>query len=131
MADTKYMERQYYSATLGEETYQVYVSLGGEDAVVYGDGSPEGVLSAGVGTIYRDTTNGILYIKESGTGNTGWVAELTETNLGDLGDITVDSATMTPSTEPGSPTEGQIYYDSAANKLKVYTGSAWETITSS
>jgi hypothetical protein len=39
--------------------------------------------------------------------------------------------TMAPRAEPSSPEEGMVYYDSTANKLKVYTGSAWETITSS
>lgn len=37
-----------------------------------GSGSPEGVTSASVGAIYRDTTNGWLWQKESGSGNTGW-----------------------------------------------------------
>lgn len=37
-----------------------------------GAGSPEGVTTAGVGALYRDTTNGWLWQKESGTGNTGW-----------------------------------------------------------
>lgn len=35
-------------------------------------GSPEGSVTAGVGAICRDTTNGYLWQKESGTGNTGW-----------------------------------------------------------
>lgn len=42
-----------------------------------GAGSPEGVLSAPVGSIYRRTNGGagtVLYVKESGTGATGWVA---------------------------------------------------------
>ena len=45
---------------------------------ISGTGSPEGVVAAPVGTIYirldggADTT---LYVKESGTGNTGWVAK--------------------------------------------------------
>jgi hypothetical protein len=26
---------------------------------------------------------------------------------------------------------GDVYYDASANKLKVYNGSAWETVTSS
>lgn len=41
-------------------------------------GSPEGVLSAPVGSMYSRTdggTNTTLYVKESGTGNTGWVAK--------------------------------------------------------
>lgn len=40
------------------------------------------------------------------------------------------SSILTPTTAPGSPVEGELYYDSAANKLKFYNGAAWETITS-
>ena len=43
-----------------------------------GNGSPEGVISANVGSLYTDKSgsNGsVLYVKESGTGNTGWVAK--------------------------------------------------------
>lgn len=44
----------------------------------YGSGSPEGVVTAPPGSIYRNTSGGAgttLYVKESGTGNTGWVAK--------------------------------------------------------
>jgi hypothetical protein len=37
-----------------------------------GLGSPEGVLSKRPGALYRDRTNGAVYVKVSGTGNTGW-----------------------------------------------------------
>jgi len=37
---------------------------------------------------------------------------------------------LVPQGVPSSPQEGQVYYDSAANKLKLYTGAGWETITS-
>lgn len=43
-----------------------------------GAGSPEGVITAGVGSIYQRTNGGAntsIYVKESGTGNTGWVAK--------------------------------------------------------
>lgn len=43
-----------------------------------GIGSPQGVVIAPVGSIYTRTDGGTsttLYIKESGTGNTGWVAK--------------------------------------------------------
>ena len=43
-----------------------------------GSGSPEGVLTANVGSLYTRTDGGAsttLYVKESGTGNTGWVAK--------------------------------------------------------
>lgn len=43
-----------------------------------GSGTPEGSLTAPVGSMYTDTSGGAgttLYIKESGAGNTGWVAK--------------------------------------------------------
>ena len=39
-----------------------------------GQGSPEGVISATVGTLYQRTDVGELYVKKTGTGNTGWKA---------------------------------------------------------
>ena len=36
-------------------------------------GSPEGVISDGPGSLSIDPTNGRLYLKRSGVGNTGWV----------------------------------------------------------
>jgi hypothetical protein len=43
-----------------------------------GSGSPEGVLVAPVGSLYLRSDGGAgtsMYVKESGTGNTGWVAK--------------------------------------------------------
>jgi len=43
-----------------------------------GQGSPESVVTAHIGSMYLRTDGGastVLYIKESGTGNTGWVAK--------------------------------------------------------
>ena len=43
-----------------------------------GSGTPEGSVTAVVGSIYTRTDGGsntTLYVKESGTGNTGWVAK--------------------------------------------------------
>lgn len=37
-----------------------------------GAGSPESSVSAPVGCLWLDTTNGVMYVKKSGTGNTGW-----------------------------------------------------------
>lgn len=52
----------------------------GAGAVLWtsGTGTPEGVVTAVVGSLYTRTdggTNTTLYIKESGTGNTGWIAK--------------------------------------------------------
>lgn len=44
----------------------------------WGTGSPESVVAANVGSVYHRTDGGAgtcLYIKEPGTGNTGWVAK--------------------------------------------------------
>lgn len=43
-----------------------------------GAGSPEGVVTAPIGSLYSRTdgsTGTSLYVKESGTGNTGWAAK--------------------------------------------------------
>lgn len=43
-----------------------------------GSGTPEGVVTANIGSIFLRTNGGAsttLYVKESGTGNTGWVAK--------------------------------------------------------
>jgi hypothetical protein len=44
----------------------------------FGTGSPEGVVTAPVGTAYLRDDGGAgttLYVKDSGAGNTGWVAK--------------------------------------------------------
>lgn len=52
----------------------------GAGAVIWtsGSGSPEGVVTGPIGSLYTRTDGGAnttLYVKESGTGNTGWVAK--------------------------------------------------------
>lgn len=45
--------------------------------VLRGDGSPEGVVVAAVGTIWLRSDGGagtVLYVKETGAGTTGWSA---------------------------------------------------------
>lgn len=59
MCATKYM----FTATVG---------------AFYGSGSPEGVVSANIGSTYHCTDGAAgqcFYVKESGTGNTGWVSK--------------------------------------------------------
>lgn len=53
-------------------------SLSTNTSIRTGSGSPETVVTAGVGSIYLRTDGGAgttLYVKESGTGNTGWIAK--------------------------------------------------------
>jgi hypothetical protein len=56
------------------------VAVGGATGPTWtaGTGSPEGVVTAPVGSLFSRTDGGAgtsFYVKESGTGNTGWVAK--------------------------------------------------------
>ncbi len=60
--------------------YPVNVPIvsGNVPIIVSGSGSPNGVVTAVVGSVYLRTDGGAntsIYVKESGTGNTGWVAK--------------------------------------------------------
>lgn len=61
--------------------YNHVLSLGATEAtptIRYGTGSPESVVTAGIGSLFLRHDGGAstsLYVKESGTGNTGWVAK--------------------------------------------------------
>lgn len=45
----------------------------GPASALIGAGSPEGVETADPGYTYYNTTDGSYWVKETGTGNTGWV----------------------------------------------------------
>ncbi len=54
------------------------VTLANGVKVLTGTGSPEGVKTAPVGSTFHRTDGGAgtcYYVKESGSGNTGWVAK--------------------------------------------------------
>ena len=68
----KYVDDAISSATFDN------VELVGGPVWSSGTGSPEGVVTASVGSLYSRTDGGAdttLYVKESGTGNTGWAAK--------------------------------------------------------
>lgn len=83
----------FYSTTPGDITITLYDESGVPKEYVIpnrakdfnyiknGQGSPEGNVIASVGTMYQDILNGVLYIKNSGTGNTGWVEVPINTNI--------------------------------------------------
>ena len=51
---------------------------GTSSAIIQGVGTPEGVVTAPVGTLFLRSDGGAgtsLYVKESGTGNTGWIGK--------------------------------------------------------
>jgi hypothetical protein len=54
------------------------IKLPGGISWTSGSGSPEGVVTAPVGSLYSRSDGGLLtslYVKESGSGNTGWVGK--------------------------------------------------------
>lgn len=54
------------------------ISLPGGITWTSGSGSPEGVVTAPIGSLYSRSDGGLLtsfYVKQSGTGNTGWAAK--------------------------------------------------------
>lgn len=61
----------------------------------YGYGSPEGVISASIGSNYRRLDGGIsstLYVKTSGNGATGWTTISTGSAAGTVTDVSVVTA---------------------------------------
>ena len=76
-----YLANQFRIATSTTTKYffadSSKLGFGGGATWDYGTGSPEGVVTAIVGSFYSRTNGGTgtaLYIKETGVGNTGWVA---------------------------------------------------------
>jgi hypothetical protein len=66
--------------TLTNKSLTTPVITGGSGTATIraGTGTPEGVVTATVGSLFMRTDGGAattLYVKESGTGNTGWVAK--------------------------------------------------------
>lgn len=79
----------------------------------YNSGSPEGVLTAGKGSTYRRVNgdaNSTLYIKGSGTGNTGWTPLQAATWASKKYMLFGDSTTQT-----GNPTVGNFGVGIRAN----------------
>jgi hypothetical protein len=54
------------------------LEVGPGPRVLVGTNTPEGAITAPIGTLFLRTNGGAnttLYVKESGTGNTGWIAK--------------------------------------------------------
>lgn len=60
-----------------ERVDQLYIGAGAA-TLISGPGAPEGFVVAAIGSLYLRTDGGAgttLYVKESGTGNTGWIGK--------------------------------------------------------
>ena len=96
MADIDFLKRQYYVSALGLTEAQAvrmtindleYAFFSTASPTISDTGSPEGVVTAAVGTYYTDTalTNGAMcWAKKTGTGNTGWVCIEGDTGWRDI-----------------------------------------------
>jgi hypothetical protein len=67
---TRTSSGQFFGFSDGTDAFGVYNT----------NGAPNGVISADIGSLATDTTNGVLYIKTTDTVNTGWVAMGTSTD---------------------------------------------------
>lgn len=75
--------KHLYASTPYQNNGAVYdytpdLELSGGPAILTGIGSPQGAIAARVGSLYLRIEGGAastLYVKESGTGTTGWVAK--------------------------------------------------------
>lgn len=78
-ADTDNLIRLGSAGRRFSRIFSAILSPGGGATIwTSGPGSPEGSVTAPVGSMYTDTSGGAgttLYVKESGTGDTGWVAK--------------------------------------------------------
>lgn len=80
---------------------------------VYVSASDPSTTITGVvdGDIWFDASKNTLYVRANGA----WVADTTRVNVG---------------TAPAAPVRGDIYWDSTAGCLKIYDGTAWQTVAS-
>ena len=61
-----------------QQLQALYFGSSAAISISKGVGTPEGVVTGPVGSLYMDSTGGAgttLYVKETGVGNTGWVAK--------------------------------------------------------
>lgn len=59
-----------YQALMSDPLVGYHAPLAGPD--YYGVGNPNGVITAGPGSTYVDTSTGDFYVKQTGTDNNGW-----------------------------------------------------------
>jgi trimeric autotransporter adhesin len=105
------------------QTY--FINAGGTIFWKAGTGSPEGVVTAGAGSVWSRTdgsTNTSLYRKESGVGNTGWVAVSTGGGGGGGGDALTTSPLSQFAPTTSAQLAGVITDETGTNKL-VYSNS--------
>jgi hypothetical protein len=97
--------------------------------VLRGEGSPEGVVEAPVGVLYERSDGAAgtaYYVKESGTGNTGWVAGGTGGGGGTYTDEQAQDAVGGIVTDSGTVF---LDYDDVANTITAHSVAFKEMVT--
>lgn len=95
-----------------------------------GSGTPEGAVTAAVGSVYRRTngsTGTTLYVKETGTGNTGWAAVgggggSGTVNSGTIGDMAFYAANGTTLSGTGAFTYTVAANNAVVQEFQIGTG---------
>lgn len=113
--------------------------------VDWGTGSPESAVTAPVGSLWSRTdggTNTTLYVKESGTGNTGWVAYgaagggsdpwtyvvlESDFTISTTSNNNVTGLSFTPAADTRYHIEGYYLLSTATNTVGARPGIAWPT----
>jgi len=72
---------------------------------------------------FFETGSNKLYISNSGTSSPLIGGDFS------TGSVTVNALlTLTPTSTPGVPVKGMIYFDNAINKLRCYDGTVWNNL---
>ena len=74
--NSQLVDRNGFLTLRGAEFVEKLTLLVNKNEVLSGTGSPEGVVEAEPKRLYMDdtgTAGNILYVKKSGTGDTGWI----------------------------------------------------------
>lgn len=87
---------------------------------VNGTGSPESVVAANPSSIYHDRTSGNFWLKQTGTGNTGWVQMSAGGAYTSLAPFIVGSSFADYPTIQAALTAAAALVPTAANPLNIY-----------
>jgi hypothetical protein len=107
----------------GQAVFQNGLYLGATTKILTGTSSPEGVVTATVGWVFLRTDGGAgtsVYVKESGSGNTGWVA---------LGQSITGAATTASTATMPVPTTPLVLVTGTADITSITAGAAGQSAT--
>jgi len=101
------------AANLKTTSQTLYMNSAGTVFIKAGTGAPEGVVTAGIGSIWIQTDGSIdtsIYRKESGTSNTGWIAVANPTIVAlPATDTPLDTDILHIVTDPdGTPIDNKV-----------------------